>query len=187
MENKGTIRLETKRLILRRFVMDDAKAMYNNWATDSKTTEYLTWEKHKSIEETQELVTRWIEAYNELSTYNWIIELKDTHEAIGNISAVKIDEKIEAVEIGYCMGSKWWGNGYMPEALTEVINYLFSKVKLNRIAACHDVNNPKSGRVMDKAGMKTEGIMRQTGKAKGKLYDKKWHSILRSEWEISNV
>ena len=110
------------------------------------------------------------------------MELKNTHEVIGNISVVKLREDIAAADMGYCMGKAWWGMGFMPEALCAVIGYLFSEVGLNRIAACHDVNNPKSGRVMEKAGMKVEGIWRGAGKNNLGVCDEVWHSILREEW-----
>lgn len=69
----------------------------------------------------------------------------------------------------------------MPEALKAVMSYLFDVVGLNRIAACHDVNNPKSGRVMDKAGMKQEGILRAAGKNNLGICDEVWHAAIRED------
>ena len=89
-------------------------------------------------------------------------------------------------DVGYCIGKAYWGRGIMPEALKAVIKYLFEEVGLNRIAACHDVNNPKSGRVMDKAGMKLEGIWRRAGKNNLGICDEVWHSIIRAEFEEEN-
>lgn len=182
MENRGTKRLETARLILRRFVMEDAEGMYRNWASDPEVTKFLTWPTHADVNVTRALLQDWIKRYEDNATYNWVMELKDTHEVIGNISVVKLREDISAADMGYCMGSAWWGKELMPEALRAVINYLFSEVGMNRIAACHDVNNPKSGRVMDKAGMKVEGIWRAAGKNNLGVCDEVWHSILREEW-----
>ncbi len=182
MENKGTKTIETERLILRRFVIEDAEMMYRNWASDPEVTKFLTWPTHPNVNVTKSLLKGWIEGYEDLSDYNWVMELKETHEVIGNISVVRLREDIEAADMGYCMGKAWWGKGYMPEALRAVIDYLFSEVGLNRIAACHDVNNPKSGRVMDKAGMKVEGIWRRAGKNNLGVCDEVWHAILREEW-----
>ena len=72
----------------------------------------------------------------------------------------------------------------MPEALRAVINYLFEEAGMNRIAATHDRNNPKSGRVMEKAGMKYEGILRQAGLNNQGVCDEVWYSILRCERQI---
>lgn len=182
MENKGTKRLETDRLILRRFTAEDADSMFQNWASDSEVTRFLTWPPHTDVNVTRQLLAVWVNGYAELSRYNWAIELKETHELVGNISVVKLNEKTEEADMGYCMGKAWWGQGIMPEALRRVIVFLFEEVGVNRIAACHDVNNPKSGRVMEKAGMKQEGIWRQAGLNNQGICDAVWHAVLRSEF-----
>lgn len=181
MKNKGTKTMETDRLILRRFRLEDAGQMYENWASDPEVTKFLTWPTHADVNVTKTLLESWIGRYEDPATYNWVMELKSTHEVIGNISVVRLREDIAAADMGYCMGKAWWGQGYMPEALRAVIEFLFMEVGLNRIAACHDVNNPKSGRVMDKAGMKLEGIWRAAGKNNMGICDEVWHSILREE------
>lgn len=183
MENKGTKGLETERLILRQFRIEDAEAMYRNWASDDEVTRYLTWPTHSSAELTETLVMDWVKHYSESDYYNWAIELKETKEVIGNISVVRIQEELNATDMGYCMGKAWWGNGIMPEALRAVIGYLFDEVQVNRIAACHDVHNPKSGRVMEKAGMKLEGVLRASGRNNQGICDVVWHSILKQEYE----
>lgn len=181
MQNRGTKTLETDRLILRRFRQEDAERMFQNWASDPEVAEFLTWSPHADINVTKALLCDWINRYPNLSYYNWVMELKDGEEIIGNISVVKLDEKIEAAEIGYCMGKAWWGQAFMPEALKAVTAFLFDEVGLNRVAACHDSNNPKSGRVMVKAGMKLEGVLRASGRNRYGLYDKVWYSILKDE------
>ena len=109
------------------------------------------------------------------------MEYKNTGKVIGNISVVRLIESIDAAEMGYCMSQAYWGQGLMPEALKTVMDYLFDTVGLNRIAACHDANNPKSGRVMEKAGMKLEGILREAGKNNLGICDDVWHAMLRSD------
>ena len=183
MENKGTKRLETDRLILRRFRVEDADDMFRNWASDSEVTRFLTWPTHTDVSVTKTLLADWVNQYAQPAYYNWAIELKEDHELIGNISVVKLNEKIQGADIGYCMGRAWWGKGIMPEALKCVITFLFKEVGVNRVAACHDVNNPKSGRVMEKSGMKTEGIWRAAGWNNQGLCDEVWHSILKSEFQ----
>ena len=181
MEHKGTKRLETERLILRRFVDTDAELMYNNWASDPEVSKYLTWPTHTSVEVTKSLVADWISRYEKPDYYNWVIELKDTGEVVGNISVVEVREKIEAALIGYCMGQAWWGRGIMPEALTEVVRYLFDEVEMNRVAACHSTQNPKSGRVMQKAGMKYEGTLRGGGSDNQGIMDEVWYGLLKAD------
>ena len=185
MENRGTKRLETRRLILRQMKVSDAEGMFNNWASDPEVTKFLTWPPHASLEVTKKTVESWVNRYSDPAFYNWAIELKDEGVVVGNISTVRMNESVESADIGYCMGKAWWGQGIMAEALKAVIDYLFAEVGLNRVAACHDKNNPNSGRVMDKAGMQVEGVLRASGKNQQGICDMVWHSILRSEWEDS--
>lgn len=181
MEHKGTKRLETERLILRRFIDSDAELMYINWASDPEVSKYLTWPTHTSVEVTKSLVTDWISRYENPNYYNWVIELKENGDVVGNISVIEVTEKIEAAEIGYCMGRVWWGKGIMPEALTVVMDYLFDEVGMNRVFARHNISNPKSGRVMQKAGMKYEGTLRGAARNHQGFYDLVYYGLLKSD------
>ena len=181
MNKAGTQRIETDRLILRRFRSEDAEDMYANWASDPEVTRFLTWPTHSSVDVTKAILSDWIPRYKDGGYYNWAMEYKDTGKVIGNISVVRLIESIDAAEMGYCMSRAYWGQGLMPEALSAVMDHLFDVVGLNRVAACHDANNPKSGRVMEKAGMKQEGILRAAGKNNLGICDEVWHSMIRSD------
>ncbi|MGN0374814.1 MAG: GNAT family N-acetyltransferase [Butyrivibrio sp.] len=181
MNHKGTIKIETERLVLRRFVIEDAKSMYENWASEDEVTKFLTWPTHSSVEDTKFVLNSWIKDYEKPDFYNWAIEIKESKEVIGNISVVQIKENIEEAVIGYCMGTKWWGQGIMPEAGRAVIKYLFEEVGFHRIAADHAQKNTKSGRVMQKIGMTYEGTLRSAGYCNQGVVDEVWYSILREE------
>ena len=181
MNKLGTKRLETDRLILRKYVIEDAEDMYNNWASDPEVTKFLTWPTHPSVDITRMLLQDWIPKYEDGGYFNWVIELKETGRAIGNISVVRLKEEIEAAEIGYCMSRAYWGQGIMPEALRAVMDFLFDEVGLNRVAAYHDANNPKSGRVMDKAGMKFEGVLRQARRNNLGICDEVWYAAIKED------
>lgn len=83
--------------------------------------------------------------------------LKETNQLIGNIAVVEDKIKTKTKVTGYVLGEDFWHDGYMSEALTKVIDYLFETTDVNRIEAEHDVNNPGSGQVMRKSGMTFEG------------------------------
>ena len=151
--------LFTDRLILRKFKIEDADGMYKNWATDFECCKFLSWDVHQSIEVTKSVIQSWINEY-EKGSYNWIVELKDTHEVIGSISAVTISIKDNTVELGYCYGAKFWGNGYATEALRAVIQYLLNECNLYLIEARHISGNPASGKVMAKAGMHKDAVLK---------------------------
>ena len=163
MNKTGTQRIETHRLILRPFRAEDAEDMFANWASDPEVTRFLTWPPHSDAGVTRWLLSQWISHYEDGGYFQWAIELRETGAVIGSIAVVKLEEAIGSAEIGYCLGRAFWGRGIMPEALRAVMDYLFDTAGLNRIWAGHDVNNPKSGRVMEKAGMRKEGILRASG------------------------
>ena len=181
MNKTGTQRIETHRLILRPFRIEDAEDMFSNWASDPEVTKFLTWPAHSSIDVTRRVLNDWISCYADGGFFQWAIELKVTGRVIGNISVVKLDETVDSAEIGYCLGRAFWGQGIMPEALRAVMAFLFDEAEINRIAAYHDANNPKSGRVMQKAGMKYEGTHRQAGKNNQGICDMVCYAALKED------
>ena len=183
MEHKGTVQLETGRLILRRFTEDDAQTMFDNWASDPDVTRHLTWQPHTDPQVTRELLRNWAANYADPSCYQWAIVLKEINEPIGSISVVSMNEKHDIVSIGYCIGKKWWHQGITSEAFEAVIRFMFDEVGVNRLEARHNVENPNSGKVMHKCGLQYEGTLRQAASDNTGIVDLCVWSILRSEYE----
>lgn len=183
LTHKGTQTIETPRLILRRAIREDAEPMFRNWASDPEVTKYLTWPTYEKEETAYSILDMWVSEYEKLNFYQWMIVLKDLGEPIGSISAVRQNDRTEEAEIGYCIGSRWWHRGIMTEALSAVIEYLFEEVGMNRVAARHDPNNPHSGGVMRKCGMKYEGTTRSSDRNNQGLCDAAHYAILRADWQ----
>ncbi len=182
LTHKGTQIIETERLILRPFTMEDAEPMLRNWASDDAVTKFLTWPTHDSVEVTCAVLADWTARYAKSDYYQWAIVLKDNGpEPIGSIAVVGYRPDIAQASMGYCMSRAHWGFGLMAEALRALIDFLFDEVGFNRIEADHDPNNPNSGRVMQKAGMTFEGTMRQAGKSNQGIIDVSRWAILRSD------
>ena len=181
MNHLGTKPIETSRLILRRFTLEDAQAMYRNWASDPAVTKYLTWPTHTSEEVTHRVLSDWVGHYEEENYYQWAIVLKDLGQPIGSIAVGHMNDRVGKVEIGYCMGKNWWHQGIMTEALNAVIDFFFEEVGANRVEACHDPNNPNSGAVMKKCGMTYEGTHRQASRNNQGICDRSWYAILSSD------
>ena len=181
LTHKGTVTLETERLILRRFTVEDADVMFRNWASDPEVARYTTWEPHPDAAFTRTLLSMWVAGYAEASVYNWCITLKESGEPIGSIGTVGMAEAHLSVEVGYCVSRAMWGKGVMPEALRAVMAFLFNEVQVNRIAAKHDIRNAKSGRVMEKCGMQYEGTMREIMFTKGEFATGKLYAIVKSD------
>lgn len=182
INHKGTTEIDTERLLLRRFKASDAEAMFTTWANDPEVTRYLSWRPHGTLEVTKEIISSWINSYGNQEFYNWAIFLKEAGKVVGSIGLVDRSDEDERCEIGYCIGKEYWNQGIMTEALKSVIGFFFREVGFNRIQAKHHKDNPASGRVMQKAGMKYEGRLRQYLKDKdGEFVDCDLYSIVRAD------
>lgn len=183
MKHLGTVRIETERLVLRSFRLEDAQAMYDNWANDGQVTKFLTWQPHGSVEVTRQILAEWAAQYDKPDYYNWAIAWKENEDqVIGNISIVKLDEDVETATAGYCLGRKWWRQGVVTEAFSGIIRFLFEEVGVNRIQATHDTENPNSGKVMEKCGLKKEGVLRQSARNCQGICDLCIYGLLASEY-----
>lgn len=157
MKHLGTKQIETDRLILRRFTVEDAEKMYQNWASDPEVTKFLTWSTHENAEVTRALLTDWVSSYENADKYEWCIALKENDEPVGSMGVVHCNEKVKSMEIGYCIGREYWHQGITSEALAAVMQFLLEEVGAYRIESRHDARNPHSGAVMKKCGMRYEG------------------------------
>lgn len=182
MKHCGTQKLETERLILRRYISEDAISMYKNRACDEDVTKYLMWQPHLSPEVSRSVTDEWVRQYANENFYHWAIVLKDNgNEPIGDIAVVNMNEKVSMAHIGYCLGKKWWHQGIMSEALKAVTDFLFDVADFNRIESRHDPNNPNSGKVMQKCGMKYEGTLRSSDWNNQGICDACYYALLKSE------
>ncbi len=161
MEHKGTVRLESDRLILRPFCQEDQDAFFRNIESDEKMTKYLRWKPATKPEQAKAVLDEWIAGYEKKNFYQWAIVPKEIGEPIGTISVVEMAEETSKVHVGYCIGHPWWHKGYTSEALSMIIPFFFEEVKVNRIESMHDPDNENSGKVMQKCGMTYEGTLRQ--------------------------
>ena len=185
MEHKGTMPLTTERLTLRRFTEYDIKPVYRNWASKERVTEYLRWKAHADVLETEEVVKSWISQYEKPDFYNWAIVPKKVGEPIGVISVTNMDENLNKVRIGYCIGDEWWNQDYTSEALRRVIRFFFEEVKVNRLEALHDPENPASGAVLKKSGMQFEGLLKQAEWNNRGIIDACIYGLTPGDWENS--
>ncbi len=182
MEHKGTIEIETDRIILRQFTVNDIEAAFHNWTSDEKVTEFLRWPTHVDISVTEKIVNSWINGYQKNDFYQWAIVEKKLNEPIGTISVVDMDEKTEKVHIGYCIGSKWWHLGYTSEAFSAIIPFFFEEVKVKRMESQHDPENPNSGKVMKKCGLLYEGTLRKADWSNKGIVDACMYGMLAEDY-----
>ena len=145
--------LETERLILRSWDLADSKDLYE-YAQSELVGPNAGWKPHKSVAESQEVIKMFIDN-NDV----YAIELKSENKIIGSIGIHERcpDDKLSELnqrEIGYVLNPKYWGNGYIPEAVKYVIQYCFEEMKLDVIWCGHFDFNKNSKRVNEKCGFK---------------------------------
>lgn len=165
--------LDTPRLHLRHFTENDAQDVFE-YARDELTVKYLTWPAHKNIEESQRIITR------QLSNENtYAIVLKETGKVIGCID-LRITSDADA-SFGYVLNRSYWNKGYMTEALQYSLTYLFEKLGIETVTSCHETENPASGSVMKKCGMKWTHLAKGETNF-GKTTDNDHYRITRASW-----
>lgn len=155
--HKGTQKIKTERLVLRKFRRDDAEAIFENWISDPEVSKYMVWNHQTSIDETKKWLKKIIEKYKELDSYNWGIELEKTGDLIGSISANKAEKIDECYEIGYAIGREFWRNGYATESLKAVVEFLINEEGIRKFICRYAKDNQVSGSVIRKVGFEYIG------------------------------
>ena len=162
--------LETKRLILRRITMRDAKDIFT-YSKDAEVARHVLWSAQKDVSEAKDYCRFMMKRYRCDQPSSWGIIEKATGKLVGTIGYMDHNEDNATVEVGYSLARWLWNGGYMTEALARVIAYTFEAMDINRIEAQHELTNPSSGRVMEKCGMVKEGVLRQRLYNKGRYVD----------------
>lgn len=181
LEHKGTARIETERLILRRAELSDAQVLFDTCFSLPEVTQFMRYDAHRTVQDSVDIINIWIDSYKDPKSYNWVVALKENDRPIGTLGCVDINDHDQSCEIGFQLAREQWGNGYMTEAVTAVINFLFKEAGFNRIQACHSVNNPASGAVMRRCGMQFEGMAREKYYCAQGYQDSNQYAIIKSD------
>lgn len=146
-------RITGARLVLRRPTLNDAGALFQRVARDPEVTKYLLWTPHPDVAATRRVISEKLNVSDDERT--WAIELRNSGEVVGLTSCRR--PAPHSVEVGYCLGRRWWGKGIMAEVLQMLLAALESDRTIYRVwATCH-VNNERSGRLLERAGFTLEG------------------------------
>ena len=176
--------LETDRLILRKLMVNDYEDMYL-YACRSDVTQYLTWKPHPDPFYTREYLEYIATKYSMGEFYDWAVIDKSNQKMIGTCGFTKFDFHSNSAEIGYVLNPEYWGEGYATEAVNSVIEFGFERLGLVRIEARYMEGNTASRRVMEKAGMTYEGMMRSAMLVENEYKNIGICSILLTEYKNS--
>ena len=146
-------RIAGRRLLLRPPVLDDAGALFHRVARDPEVTKYLLWAPHPDVAATRRVITEKMNLNDDERT--WAIELRRGGDVIGLTSCRR--SVPHSVEIGYCLGKRWWGRGYMFEVLEMLLSALDADRQVYRVWATCSPDNERSARLLERAGFFLEG------------------------------
>ena len=175
------VTLHTKRLILRPWKMKDLDDFYAYASVDG-VGQMAGWLPHNNVDETKEILNKFMKGKKTFA-------LENQCKVIGSLGIEYYDEKefpefaiLKGREIGYVLSKDYWGQGLMPEAVNEVIRYLFEDVGLDFIFCGHFLSNQQSGKVQEKCGFKHyKNRMFET--RIGKIEETEENILFKAEWE----
>jgi [ribosomal protein S5]-alanine N-acetyltransferase len=169
--------LTTERLLLRPFTLADAPAVQRLAGAREFALNTLLI-PHPYPDGAAEA---WISKPRDPNDVTFAITLRETGELLGAMGLV-VGREHDRAEIGYWIAVEQWNRGYATEAAREVIRYGFEELNLNRIFAMYFARNAASGRVMQKLGMRQEGLLREHMVKWGERIDVELYGILRRDW-----
>ena len=150
--------LTTERLVLRPPKVADAPAIYDGYARDPDVARYVIWTPHASIAETDEFLQHFVASAERDDSYPWVMTLRRERSVIG---AMHLRVHRPWAEFGFNIARAYWNRGFGTESVQAVIEFGLGLPGIERIQAICHVENEASRRVMEKAGMRLEGVLRR--------------------------
>ena len=149
---------QTTRVILRPVTPDDRDPIFDGYAQDAEVTRYLVWRPHQSREDTSAYIAHCL-ATPATAARTYVLTSREHGTVLGAFDLRR--PAVHRLEFGYVLGRAWWGQGLMTEALTEIVGWGLRQAHVFRIGAVCDAENIGSARVMEKAGLAREGLLRR--------------------------
>ena len=150
--------LTGQRVGLRAARLDDADELFASVASDPEVTRYMSWTPHPDVAETRRVIT---DLFNVGAERNWLVQIRETSEIVGTCGFRVVAPHHR--EFGYCLGRRWWGQRLMPEVVDLLIAEMARDAAVYRISAICHVDNRRSARVLERAGLALEGrLVRHT-------------------------
>lgn len=150
--------IETERLVLRKPRMDDALILFTAYMQDPEVTRYTTWRPHQQLQEAEDFLRGSIVAWENGTRFPFVITLKEKDQPFGMID---LHVRSGTVGLGYVIARCHQGKGYATEATQAIIHWAFQQPTIYRVNASTDIENIASQRVLEKAGMLCEGLLRK--------------------------
>jgi [ribosomal protein S5]-alanine N-acetyltransferase len=150
--------VETFRLLLRLPVLDDIDIIFRKYAQDREVTKYLIWRPHENTNVTRDFVCRCFQCWEDETAFPWVVVRKIDYELVGMIE-LRLDKFI--ADLGYVIARECWGMGYAAEITKSVVEWTLAQENIYGCWATCDIENLAAARVLEKAGMQREGVLRR--------------------------
>jgi RimJ/RimL family protein N-acetyltransferase len=174
--------IEAKRVCLRHVTEADTEALFEIFS-NPEVMRYWSTPPLPNRDAAIALGREIQECFENRSMLKWGLALRDSDVLIGTVTLFNLNSDNGRAEIGYCLGRKYWGNGYMNEALRQMIDYFFTTLNLRRLEADVDPRNVGSIRTVERLGFQREGYLRQRWHVDGEIQDSLFYGLLRDEWQ----
>jgi ribosomal-protein-alanine N-acetyltransferase len=174
--------IETSRLRLRPFDLADAPALFRI-ASNPTVTRFTTWDAHRTVDDSRAFINEHaLPRYRENGPDLLAIELKDSGDLTGAIGARWATKENRCLEFGYWLGEPFWRRGFATEAARPFVAHLFAKHSVERVQAHYIEGNTASGRVLEKVGLRLEGVRRRALFRHDRFWDLHCYAVLRDQW-----
>jgi ribosomal-protein-alanine N-acetyltransferase len=173
--------LETERLVLRKIDVSDADDMFS-YSKREDVTRYLLWDVHPDPLYTEQYVRYLQKKYAVGDFYDFAVVPKSLGRMVGTVGFTSFDLPNRSAEIGYVISPDYQGRGYATEAVKRLIAFGFEVCALERISAVCMKENYASLRIMEKCGLKREGLLRSAVFAKGEMKDVYLSAVTKTDY-----
>lgn len=178
--------LETKRLKLIEITHQHLDSIFSILSLEEVTKYYGT-DPFILPAEATKLIDMYHKNFHEKRGIRWGIKLKENQKIIGTIGLNALQLNNKRAEIGYELHPSYWRNGFATEALKEVLNFSFEQLDLHRVGAVVYPENKVSLNLLKKLGFTNEGLLRDYIYQNKQSHDTYVLSLLKHEWEKSQV
>lgn len=173
--------VEATRVFLREVTPRDAPALFAIFG-DPEVCRYWSRPALKALAAARELQLEIAECFQQRRLFQWGLEERNRGTLVGTCTLAALSPEHRRAEVGFALARSAWGNGYIAEALTALLDFAFDVLRLHRLEADVDPRNMRSIRVRERLGFVREGHLRERYHLHGETQDSLLYGLLGREW-----
>ena len=173
--------IETERLRLRHLEEADTDALFEIFSNE-EAMRFWSWVPYHERAQAVKLLADINENFRQKSHFQWGIALRSDDRVIGTTTLFRFDEQSRRAELGYILNRRFWGKGYVGEALSALFDFAFGQLNLNRLEADIEPRNAASIKTVERLGFQKEGLLRERWIVGDEIQDSLFYGLLKSDW-----